>query len=169
MQQVDPDIQKRLPTAKIVERVYTNPHGPERRPDAADGDGRRGHAQPPGLLPLAGLEPQQYPKHAGRWAASDPDERTEEGGPAATVLYWLTGYFPPAPPRNALLQKAYLARMHIMGNHNNMSLFVRIIAPDTPLGRRALAEFTSDLRGPLQTLVGAGAGRSQNALLHRGF
>jgi hypothetical protein len=92
-----------------------------------------------------------------------------EGGPRQTVLYWLTGYFPPAPPRNALLRKAAVWRTHVMGAHNNMSLFVRIIGPDTPLGNHALAEFTQTLHGPIQTLVGQSAQPAKKILLPRQF
>jgi len=94
---------------------------------------------------------------------------TMNGGPPQTVLYWLTGYYPPAPPRNVLIRKVSLLRNHVVGGHNNMSLFVRIMVPSTPLARRSLTEFTSSLKVPLRLLVGAGANPSQKSLLHRGF
>ena len=84
------------------------------------------------------------------WTLSDVKD-TQVGGQPLTrmtadmdgqgklaVLYWLTGYYPPAAPRNPLLQKASVWRTHFMGAHSNMSLFVRITTPDTPLNRRAL-------------------------------
>ena len=138
VQQVNPDIQKRLPTAKIVERVYTNPTGQGGGPDAADGHRGRGHAQPQSLLPLAGLDPQRRPGHAGRRPADDPDDRRHGRAGAAGRAVLADRVLPAPPPRTALLQKASVWRKHFMGDHSNMSLFVRITTPDTPLNRRAL-------------------------------
>ena len=167
--EVDPDIQKRLPTAKIVERVYTNPLG-----------------QHIDLMLLTATEDEDmhspkacFPSQG--WTLSDVHDTQVEGQPATQmtatmdggqsqrVLYWLTGYYAPDPPRNALVRKASLLRDHFLGAHNNMSLFVRIITPNTPLAGRSLSEFTSALDAPLQSLIGAGANPSQRALLHRGF
>lgn len=168
VQEVGLDIQRRLPTAKIVERVYTNGTGP-----GVD------------LMLLTATEDEDmhspqacFPSQG--WTLSNVQNTQVDGQPVTrmtaamdegqrlTVLYWLTGYYPPAPPRNALLQKAYAWRTHIMGGHNNMSLFVRMTAPDTLLGRRDLAAFTDSSRIPLQALTGAGAAPSRGNF-HRVF
>lgn len=172
LQTVDPDIQSQLKTAKIVERRYTNPL----------------------LLPNQGVDlmlltatededmhsPQACFPSQG-WTLSNVQSTSVDGEPATqmtaqmdgegrqTVLYWLTGYFPPAQPRNALLKQASVWRNHFQLAHNNMSLFVRIIAPDTPLGRRALANFTNAAQGPIQKLIGPGAESVSKKLLHRQF
>ena len=75
IQEVDPEVQKKLATAKIVEREYVNPGGAGRGPDAAHGDGRRGHAQPEGVFSLAGLETERCAARFGGRAAGDGDER----------------------------------------------------------------------------------------------
>ena len=157
LQEVPLDIQKRLPTAKIVERVYTNPTG-----------------QTVDLMLLTATEDEDMhsPKAcfpAQGWTLSDIQE-TRIGGQPMTrmtadmdgqgklaVLYWLTGYYPPPPPRTAFLQKASVWRKHFMGNHSNMSLFVRITSPETPLSGQTLAAFMSSLHDPLDALVKAGA------------
>ena len=155
--QVDPDIQKRLPTAKIVERDYVNPTG-----------------QVMTLMLLTATEDEDmhspkacFPSQG--WTLSDVKDTQVAGQPMTrmtadmdgqgklAVLYWLTGYYAPAPPRNALLRKASVWRTHSMGAHSNMSLFVRITAPDTPLNDRAMTSFTSALQDPLNALVRAGA------------
>jgi len=160
VQEVGDDIQKRLPTAKIVERVYTDPTG-----------------QQVDLMLLTATEDEDmhspkacFPSQG--WTLSDvKDTRVDDqqatrmtadmdGRGRLSVLYWLTGYYPPAPPRNALLQKASVWRKHFMGAHSNMSLFVRITAPETPLTDKALASFTASLHDPLKALVAAGAGPS---------
>ena len=169
LESVDLDIQKQLPTAKIVERHYTSPA-----------------KQSIDLMLLTATEDEDmhspqacFPSQG--WTLSDIHDTqvdgqpatqmtaTMNGGPPQTVLYWLTGYYPPAPPRNVLIRKVSLLRNHVVGGHNNMSLFVRIIVPSTPLARRSLTEFTSSLKAPLRLLVGAGANPSQKSLLHRGF
>ena len=155
--QVDPDIQKRLPTAKIVERDYTN-----------------STRQVMTLMLLTATEDEDmhspkacFPSQG--WTLSDEKDIQIAGQPMTrmtadmdgrgklAVLYWLTGYYAPTPPRSALLQKASVWRTHFMGAHSNMSLFVRITAPDTPLNDRAMTSFTSALQDPLNALVRAGA------------
>ena len=169
LQAVDIDVQKKLPSAKIVERIYTNPQGQWVDLMLLTATEDEDMHSPQACFPSQGWtlsniqETQVGGQPATRMSAQ------QEGGPPATVLYWLTGYYPPVPPRNALLQKAYEQRTRVMGNHNNMSLFVRMIGSDTPLGRRAMAEFTSQVDSPLQALVGKGAQQSQKSLLHRGF
>lgn len=166
---VDEDVQRKLPTAKIVERVYTNPLG--QRVD---------------LMLLTATEDEDmhspqacFPSQG--WKLSNIRDTQVNGQPATqmnaqmdpsqpqTVLYWMTGYFPPAPPRNALLRKAFVWRTQSLDKHNNMSLFVRILAPDTPSGRRALSDFTASLHAPIQTLVGKGTIPTNKALLRRQF
>lgn len=164
---VNEDVQRKLPTAKIVERVYTNPMG--QRVD---------------LMLLTATEDEDmhspqacFPSQG--WSLSNIHNTQVDGQPATqmnaqmgmgeqeTVLYWMTGYFPPAPPRNALLRKAFVWRTQSFDKHNNMSLFVRILAPDTPLGRRGLSEFTALLHTPLQTLIGGGTIPTNKAMFRR--
>lgn len=169
LEPVDQDVQRKLPTAKIVERVYTNPLG-----------------QNVDLMLLTATEDEDmhspqacFP--AQGWVLSNIHDTQVDGQPATrmnaqmdpsqreTVLYWMTGYFPPAPPRNALLHKVFVWRTQSLDKHNNMSLFVRILAPDTPLGRRGLSDFTASLHAPLQTLIGSGTIPTSKALLRRQF
>lgn len=174
VQAVDPDIQKALATATIVERNYTNPK--YMPPDAQGID----------LMLLTATEDEDmhspkacFPSQG--WTLTNVHDTLQDGqpvtqmsaqldgGPRQTVLYWLTGYFPPAPPRNVFFQKIGPLRNRVVGAHNNMSLFVRIIAPDTPLGRQALADFTHSLKDPLQNLVGNQAQKAQKKLEPRHF
>ena len=158
VQPVDPDIQKRLPTAKIVERVYVD---------------SRGHKVDLMLLTATEDEDMHSPQvcfPSQGWTLSDIHSTSVDGQPATQmtadmngqgrleVLYWLTGYFPPPPPRNALLQKATVWRTHFMGPHSNMSLFVRIMSPAATLDKQTAASFTASIRDPLNALVAAGAG-----------
>ena len=167
--EVDPDIQKRLPTAKIVDRVYTNPLGQSVDLMLLTATEDEDMHSPKACFPSQGWTLSDVKNTQVDGQPATQMTATMDGGQPSTVLYWLTGYYPPAPPRNALVRKISGLRNHIMGGHNNMSLFVRVTAPDTPLARRSLSEFTSLLHAPLQALVGAGASPSQKALLHRGF
>ncbi len=167
--EVEPDIQKRLPTAKIVERVYANPQGQSLDLMLLTATEDEDMHSPKACFPSQGWvltnvrETQVDGQPATQMTAQI------EGGPRQTVLYWLTGYYPPAPPRNMFFQKTASWRGHLMGAHDNMSLFVRIIAPDTPLGNRALADFTQSLHAPIQNLIGAGAVKTHKKLLPRQF
>lgn len=169
LEPVNEDVQRKLPTAKIVERIYSNPLG-----------------QSVDLMLLTATEDEDmhspqacFPSQG--WTLSNVHDTQVDGQPATqmnaqmdesareTVLYWMTGYFPPAPPRNALLRKAYVWRTQSLDKHNNMSLFVRLLAPDTPSGRRGLSDFTALLHAPLQTLIGSGTTPTNKALLRRQF
>ena len=169
VQPVNIDIQRALPTAKIVERLYTNPQGQQMDLMLLTATEDEDMHSPKACFPSQGwtLSNEQNTQVDGQPATQMT--ATQDGGPPQTVLYWLTGYYPPAPPRDALIRQAAVFRSHLMGGHNNMSLFVRITAPTTPLTSRSLSDFTSALHAPLEALVGSGASPSQRALLHRGF
>ena len=170
VQAVDPDIQNMLKTAKIVERVYTNPAIlPDQGIDlmlltATEDEDMH---SPQACFPSQGWTLSNV--HATSVDGEPATQMTaqQDDGPPQTVLYWLTGYFPPAPPRNAFLKHAAAWRTHFILAHNNMSLFVRIIAPDTPLGRRALENFTKSIHAPLQKVIGPGAESVRRDLLIR--
>lgn len=158
--QVDPDIQKRLPTAKIVERDYIDPTGQRMTLMLLTATEDEDMHSPKACFPsqgwtLSGEKDIQIAGQPMTRMTADMDGRGK-----LAVLYWLTGYYAPAPPRNALLQKASVWRTHLMGVHNSMSLFVRITAPDTPLNDQAMTSFTSALHDPLDSLVRAGASAS---------
>ena len=169
VQDVLPDVQKGLPTAKIVERVYTNPTGQGVDMMLLTATEDEDMHSPQACFPSQGWVLSDI--HGTQVDSQPATQMTAEmpGQGRLAVLYWLTGYYPPAPPRNALLKKVYAWRMNIMGGHNNMSLFVRLTAADTPLGHRALADFTASLHDPLHALVGAGANSSKESVSHRRF
>ena len=167
LEAVLPEVQQKLPTAKIVERVYTNSLG-----------------QSVDLMLLTATEDEDmhspqtcFPSQG--WTLSNIHEVPVDGqpatqmdaqmasGPPETVLYWETGYFAPPPPRNPLLRKAFVWRTQTLDKHNNMSLFVRLISRDTPSNRRGVSKFTQLLHAPIQSLIGSGAAPSSKALMRR--
>ena len=154
VQDVDPEVQKKLATAKIVERVYTNPAGEGVDLMLLTATEDEDMHSPKACFPSQGWKLSDvHPTSVDDQPATEMSAAFEDGQPQK-VLYWLTGYYPPAPPRNAFLQKAASLRDRVVGPHNNMSLFVRMIAPDSPQGHQALADFTTALHGPLQSLTG---------------
>lgn len=169
LEPVNEDVQRKLPTAKIVERVYINPLKQKVDLMLLTATEDEDMHSPQACFPSQGWKLSNVQGTQVDGQPATQMTATMQGGPPQAVLYWLTGYYPPATPRNGLIRRASLLRNHVMGAHNNMSLFVRIITPDTPLARRSLSEFTSALHAPLQSLVGAGAGPSQKSLLHRVF
>lgn len=169
VQAVDSDIQNQLKTAKIVERLYISPSGQKVDLMLLTATEDEDMHSPQACFPSQGWELSNVQNTEVNGEPATQMTAQLDGGERQTVLYWLTGYFPPAPPRNALLKQAAVWRTHFMLAHNNMSLFVRIIAPDTPLGHRALADFTRSLHDPLEHLVGGGAKPVTQGVLHRHF
>ncbi len=169
LQEVDPEIQSKLATAKIVERDYVNPAGEGVDLMLLTATEDEDMHSPQGCFPSQGWKLTGIHSvladgvSATEMSAAFPDGQRQQ------VRYWLTGYFPPAPPRSVFLQKLVAARDHVVGPHNNLSLFVRIIAPDTPQGHQALEDFTTALHGPLQTLIGPGGAVAAPGKLPRRF
>ena len=169
VQTVDPDVQKALATAKIIERTYTNPAGQSVDLMLLTATEDEDMHSPKACFPSQGWTLTNVHNTLKDGQPVTQMAAQLDGGPPQTVLYWLTGYFPPAPPRNIVLKKAAFLRNHVMGAHNNMSLFVRMIASDTPAGNQALADFTQELKGPLKDLVGNQAQKAQQKFMPRKF
>ena len=164
IQDVDPEVQKKLATAKIVERVYSNKAGEGLDLMLLTATEDEDMHSPKACFPSQGWKLSDvHPVSVDGQPATEMSAAFE-GGQRQKVLYWLTGYYPPAPPRSAFLRKAASLRDRVVGPHNNMSLFVRIIAPDSPQGNQALADFTTVLHDPLQRLAGKGLPSASNTL-----
>ena len=169
VREVDSDVQSQLKTAKIVERVYRNPSGESVDLMLLTATEDEDMHSPQTCFPSQGYTLSNVHSLEINGEPATQMNAQISDGPRQTILYWLTGYYPPSPPRNALLRHAAALRPHLTLNHNNMSLFVRIIADDTPLGHRALADFMGSLHGPLQQLIGPGAVPVSKDKLHRGL
>lgn len=166
VQEVGADIQKRLPTAKIVERIYTNSTNQSVDLMLLTATEDEDMHNPQACFPSQGWKLSNVKGTSVNGQSATQMTADLPGQGRMAVLYWLTGYYPPAPSRNVLLQKAAVWRTHFTGDHNNMSLFVRLTAPDTPLELSALKDFTSSLKDPLQALVRTGNSPSKEALNH---
>jgi len=151
LREVDIDIARALPTAKIVERVYTSATGEQVDLMLLTATEDEDMHSPQACFPSQG------------WALSNIQAVQVDGDPATqmsaelgdqrqAVLYWLTGYFPPAAPANPLVRQVADARGKYLNRYKNMSLFVRLITSDDPRGHKALADFTLALKEPLGKL-----------------
>jgi len=158
---VDPDIQKALPTAKIVERVYTNPLGQQIDLMLLTATEDEDMHSPQACFPSQGWKLSNIQTtQVGSDTATHMTAESE--GAKDTVLYWLTGYYPPVPPPNAFLRKVYAVRERLFDRHKNSSLFVRVIMPYNPNNESALTDFVAALHQPLKVLTDSGMLRSQS-------
>ena len=161
LRDVDIDIARALPTAKIVERVYSNGMGEQVDLMLLTATEDEDMHSPQACFPSQGwkLSNIQVIQVDG-----DPGTRmsAELGGQHQAVLYWLTGYFPPAPPPNQFVRKIAEARGKYLNRYKNMSLFVRLITSDDPQGHKALTDFTAAIHEPINALKATVSNKSEN-------
>jgi EpsI family protein len=154
---VDPEVQKVLPTAHIVERTYRNPSG-----------------QIVSLLLLTASDYKDFhdpnvclPGHG--WQLSERTAIQVEGRPInrmeavqqntkLLVLYWLAGDYMANVPHGLPMQKALSLRKALTGE-GGQSLFVRIIATDKEAPEEVVLKFASEVQPAIQTLIDSGKSR----------
>lgn len=151
LRETDIDIARALPTAKIVERVYTNSSGAQVDMMLLTATEDEDMHSPQACFPSQGwkltdIHPVQADGDTATHMSAQLDNQRQ------AVLYWLTGYFPPAPPTNAFVRKVADLRGRVLDRHKNMSLFVRLISSDDPQGQKALLDFTAAMHSPLEAL-----------------
>jgi len=160
LREVDPDIQKALPTAKIVERVYTNPLGQQVDLMLLTATEDEDMHSPQACFPTQGWKLSNIVS-----TRVNGDQATrmtaENDGIRQVVLYWLTGYYPPPPPPNAFLRKVGALRERLLDRHKNSSLFVRLILPDNALSGKTMSDFVAALHPSLIALTDSGKLHSQ--------
>lgn len=161
LRDVDIDIARALPTAKIVERVYTSPTGAQVDLMLLTATEDEDMHSPQACFPSQGWKLSDI---RAIQIDGDPGTRmsAELDGQRQSVLYWLTGYFPPAPSPNEFVRKIAAARGHYLNRYKNMSLFVRLITSDDPQGHKALTDFTTALHEPLSALKATVSSKSES-------
>ena len=149
---VDPDIQARLPTSSIMDRVYTS--GADRSADVmlvTASDNLDIH-NPKDCFPSQG------------WRLTNSHDAVVQGQTVTImdaqlddrrmkVLYWTTGTFTPPPPRSALAQKALALRAKIVPSHEYVSLFVRLMMPQGPQAETEITQLAGQVMPPVRSLV----------------
>ena len=149
---VDPDIQARLPTSAIMDRVYTA--GTEQAADVmlvTASDNMDIH-NPKDCFPSQG------------WRLTNSHTVTIQGQPVTVmdaqldaqklkVLYWTTGVFMPPPPRSALEREALALREKIVPRHEFVSLFVRLTVPQNPHAEEEVTQLAGQVLPPVRSML----------------
>ncbi len=149
---VDPDIQARLPTSSIMDRVYTS--GADRTADVmlvTASDSLDIH-NPKDCFPSQG------------WRLTNSHDKVVQGQTVTVmdaqlddqrmkVLYWTTGTFTPPPPHSALARKALSLRAKIVPNHMVVSLFVRLMVSQGPQAEEEITQLAGQMMPPVHSLL----------------
>ncbi len=152
---VDPEIQARLRTSSIVDRVYATGAGRSADVMLVTASDDLDIHNPKDCFPSQGwLLTNSRDKTVGGQAVTMMDAQL--GEQKMTVLYWTTGIYTPPAPRSLLARQAVALRNKIVPRRQEVSLFVRLMVPQ---GAGADAEITglaAEVLPPVQALLEAG-------------
>lgn len=157
--QIDPDIQKVMPSARIVDRQYSNGAGQSVQLLLLTATDTGDFHNPQTCFPSQGWNlsvPRDIQVQGQKIKAMTAEQDAEK----VNVLYWRTGYQEPSPPRSPLLRKLYNLRVGLVGKEEGMPLFVRVIATDGDKSNQALMEFVERIQAPLKALTAANDART---------
>lgn len=149
---VDPDIQARLPTSSIMDRVYSTGTGRSADVMLVTASDNLDIHNPKDCFPSQG------------WRLTNSHDVTIQGQTVTVmdaqlddqkmkVLYWTTGTFTPPPPRSALAQKALSLREKIVPSHEYVSLFVRLMVSQGPQAEEEITQLAGQVLPPVHSLV----------------
>lgn len=151
---VDPEIQARLRTSAIMDRVYTTDTGRSADVMLVTASDNLDIHNPKDCFPSQG------------WRLSNSREKVIAGQTVMmmdahldtqdmTVLYWTTGIYTPPLPRFALARQALLLRGKIVPQHEAVSLFVRLMVPRQAGADEEISALAAQVLPPVQALVNA--------------
>ncbi len=149
---VDSDIQARLPTSAIMDRTYVNANGQKADVMLVTASDNLDIHNPKDCFPSQG------------WHLSNSHDEVVQGqtvtvmdaeldSQKSTVLYWTTGVYMPPSSRYALVRKAQALRERIVPRHEAVSLFVRLIVPQSQDADQELAQLAEQVMPPVQALL----------------
>ena len=149
---VDPDIQARLPTSSIMDRVYTSGTGRAADVMLVTASDSLDIHNPKDCFPSQG------------WRLTNSHDKVVQGQTVTVmdaqlddqkmkILYWTTGTFTPPPPRSALARKALSLRAKIVPNHMVVSLFVRLMVSQSPQAEEELTQLAGQVMPPVHSLL----------------
>jgi EpsI family protein len=146
----DPDVQRQLPTAHILERNYTNAQGNVANLMLVTATYDEDFHKPTACLPAQGwiLHDRAVVEVAGQPVNALIATRDNNG--YVVYYYWVKLKGTPPPP-HSLLATALALRKRVM--REEMSLFVRIVMPDTSELRPDLTRFTGEVWSALQPML----------------
>lgn len=151
---VDPEIQARLRTSAIMDRVYTTAAGQSADVMLVTASDNLDIHNPKDCFPSQGwrLSNSRDKVIAGQ-TVTLMDAQLDDH--AMTVLYWTTGVYTPPPPRSALARQALALREKIVPRHEAVSLFVRLMVPQGDGADEAVTALAAKVLPPVRALVDA--------------
>jgi EpsI family protein len=149
---VDPAVRKKLATALIVDRAYTNVAGRSVALLMLSATDIKDFHSPQVCFPGQGwrLENPRILTYRGRRINTMIASRGEEE--LSIWYFWFTDEHPSALPENHPLRPLYNLRMKAVPEMERATLFVRLIASKTPDSDRPLRSFLEAIWEPLQSL-----------------
>ena len=149
---VDADIQARLPTSAIMDREYTTGTGRSADVMLVTASDNLDIHNPKDCFPSQG------------WALSGSHDKVIEGQTVTvmnaqlkdekmTVLYWTTGVYMPPPSRYDIVRKALALREKIVPRHEAVSLFVRLMVPQSQDAEEEITQLARQVMPPVQSLL----------------
>jgi hypothetical protein len=148
----DPEVQRSLPTATIVERDYVDPLGRHIDLLLLNARDDQDYHKPEACLPGQGAAITKLPTVMVDGRPTNAMRSTQDGMSDVLLYYWvkLPGRGEPAP--GSLVSKVLQLRRLV--DHENLSLFVRITMPDRPQDRLDLVEFAGEVWKGLTPILG---------------
>ena len=152
---VDDDVQAKLPTAKIIERVYTDDLDHSIDLTLVTAKDSLDIHDPSICLPGQGWKivtsgTAQYSRQSVHTMTLNQD------GDTMKVIYWWTGYYPPKLSSHPWVQAASRLRTRIVHSRDGESLMVRILSNSDDNNDAVINDFTSQLIPQVDKLVAEG-------------
>lgn len=151
----EPEVQRKLPTAKIVERDYVDPLGRHVNLMLLNALDDQDFHKPDACLPGQGAAIDQRRTVMIVNRPANGMRSTQDGHSEQLLYYWVKLPNRAAPPPGTLLGRIYGLRQWV--DHESLSLFVRITMADRPQDHTELVEFADRVWKALGPVLGDGA------------
>lgn len=154
---VDPEVQAKIPTAKIVSRVYKNSAGQTVELTLLSASVKSDFHDPNLCFPAHGWELSNH--RAVRFQEDRFDEMTAvQEGTKMEVLYKWLSTVSAQPPANVVLRTSYKIREEMlahgmMDRQDGMSVFVRVMARRDSSSQRALNDFVPQILPTIKSIM----------------
>lgn len=149
---VDPEIQARLRTSSIMDREYTSDAGRSADVMLVTASDNLDIHNPKDCFPSQGWKlTNSRDQIIGGQRVTLMDGQLDDQ--KMTILYWMTGVYTPPAPRSALARQALVLRDKIVPRHEAVSLFVRLMVPQSPDADREITALAGQVLSPVQALV----------------